>query len=80
MGLSGRKKKILCVVCLNKVWLYVSLSLCLFHAVTTRMAVLVGEGSRWAPVISQSVKQRALESDMQGWKSQLLTDSWSPAT
>lgn len=35
MGLSGRKKEILCVVCLNKGWPHLCLSLCALHAVTT---------------------------------------------
>lgn len=67
MGLSGRKKEKICVVCLNKVWPYtylsfVSLSCCDYKR---RMTGLLGEGSTWNPAISQSVVQRALESDMQ---------------
>lgn len=50
MGLSGRKKEIICVVCPNKVWPYiylsfVSLSCCDYKR---RMADLVGEGSTWS--------------------------------
>lgn len=62
MGLSGRKKEIICVVCPNKVWPYIYLSFVSLSCCDYKR--LGGGGEHLEPVTSRSVLRRALESHM----------------